>query len=255
MTSEQAPMQVTVWGENAHEKRDASVRAIYPDGMHETIAQGLRAHLPASAVVRTATLDQPSCGLDAATLASTDVLTWWGHMAHDRVDDAVVDAVCDRVYRGMGLVVLHSGHWSKVFKRLMGTSCNLRWRSAEDRETVWTVDPAHPIADGVPDGFVIERQEMYGEFFDIPRPDELVFISSFSGGEVFRSGCCFHRGHGRIFYFSPGDQEFPVYHHPVVQRVVANGVMWARRESGVRSARYELERKELGWLDAAGGRA
>lgn len=134
----------------------------------------------------------------------------------------------------------------------MGTSCNLRWRSAEDREVVWTVDPSHPIAEGVPDGFVIDRQEMYCEFFDIPRPDQLVFISGFSGGEVFRSGCTFRRGYGRIFYFSPGDQEFPVYHHPAVQQVLANGVSWAWRRSGVQPEAYPLQHKELGWFQPAG---
>jgi trehalose utilization protein len=68
---------------------------------------------------------------------------------------------------------------------------------------------------------------MYGEFFDIPTPDELVFVSSFTGGEVFRSGCTFRRGHGKIFFFSPGDQDYPVYHHPDIRRVISNGVEWA----------------------------
>jgi trehalose utilization protein len=244
-----ANFRVTVWGENVHEHRDESVRKIYPDGMHETIAAALRDRL-GDAVVRTATLDQPEHGLSAEVLESTDVLTWWGHIAHGDVDDAVVEAVCDRVYRGMGLIVLHSAHWSKVFRKLMGTSCNLRWRSADDREVVWTVNPAHPVADGIPDHFVIDRQEMYGEIFEIPQPDELVFVSGFSGGEVFRSGCAFNRGFGRIFYFSPGDQEFPVYHHPVVQQVIANAVGWSRRRSGVLEKRYEIERKDAGWFEA-----
>jgi trehalose utilization protein len=203
-------------------------------------------------VVQTATLDQPGQGLGAGVLESTDVLVWWGHLAHDDVEDQVVDRVCGRIYRGMGFVALHSAHWSKVFKKLMGTTCNLRWRNEGEHENIWTVSPAHPIAEGVPDVFVIEAQEMYGEFFDIPHPDEVVFISGFAGGEVFRSGCCFQRGLGRIFYFSPGDQEYPVYHHPTVQRVIANGVLWAWRRSGVRSAGYGLEEKELGWFQRAG---
>jgi trehalose utilization protein len=132
-----------------------------------------------------------------------------------------------RVLEGMGLVVLHSGHWSKLFVKLMGTTCTLRWRSEHDRELVWTVNPTHPIARGVPSPIVIPEQEMYGEYFDIPVPDELIFLSTFSGGEVFRSGCTFRRGNGKIFYFSPGDQDFPVYHHPDVRRVIANGVDWA----------------------------
>ena len=149
-----------------------------------------------------------------------------------QVADAVVDRVHDAVLGGMGLVVLHSGHYAKIFKRLLGTTCSLRWRNEGERELVWTVDPAHPIAQGVPQPIVIEAQEMYGEHFDIPAPDELVFISSFAGGEVFRGGCCFRRGRGRIFYFSPGDQEYPVYHHPDVQRVIANAVRWAAPTDG-----------------------
>jgi trehalose utilization protein len=220
-------MRVTVWGENVHEQRDESVRALYPDGMHTAIAAGLRALLGDGVDVRTATLQEPEHGLGDAVLAETDVLTWWGHAAHDEVDDAVVARVRGRVLDGMGLLALHSAHYSKIFTALMGTSCGLRWRNEGERELVWTVAPGHPVAAGVPQPLVIDAQEMYGEHFDIPQPDELVFISSFAGGEVFRSGCAFTRGRGRIFYFSPGDQEYPVYHHPAVQRVLANAVLWA----------------------------
>jgi trehalose utilization protein len=220
-------MRVTVWGENVHEQRDESVRALYPDGMHTTIAASLRAALGDGADVRTATLQEPEHGLADAVLAETDVLTWWGHAAHDEVGDAVLARVRQRVLDGMGLVALHSAHYSKIFISLMGTSCGLQWRNEGERELVWTVAPGHPVAAGVPQPLVIDAQEMYGEHFDIPQPDELVFISSFAGGEVFRSGCAFTRGRGRIFYFSPGDQEYPVYHHPDVQRVIANAVRWA----------------------------
>jgi trehalose utilization protein len=222
----QPALRVTVWGENRHEQTDDSVRALYPDGMHETIAEGLRER-DAALEVRTVTLDDPEHGLDEATLASTDVLIWWGHRAHREVSDEVVDRVQAAVLGGMGLLVLHSGHFSKIFRRLMGTTCSLSWRNDRERELVWTVDPGHPIAAGVPNPVVIPEQEMYGEFFDIPTPDELVFVSGFAGGEVFRSGCTFRRGHGRIFYFSPGDQEYPVYHHPDVRQILANGVRWA----------------------------
>ncbi len=222
-----AGLRVTVWGENLHEQQDAAVRAIYPDGMHMTIAAGIREHLgDAASVVRTATFDQPQHGLSEALLAETDVLTWWGHMAHDRVDEHVVERVHARVLQGMGLVVLHSGHYSRIFRRLMGTGCTLRWREAGEREVVWTVSPGHPVTRGLPPAFIIPEQEMYGEFFDIPQPDELVFISSFAGGEVFRSGCAFRRGRGRIFYFSPGHETHPVYHQPEVRLVIANAVRW-----------------------------
>jgi trehalose utilization protein len=236
-----------VWGEGRHEKQDPRVAEIYPDGMHETIAAGIRTHLGPSALVRTATLDDPHQGLPAAVLDTTDVLTWWGHIAHDEVADELVERVQTRVLAGMGLLVLHSGHFSKIFRRLMGTTCRLLWRNDGERELVWTVSPTHPIALGVPHPIVIDTQEMYGEHFDIPAPDELVFVSSFSGGEVFRSGCCFRRGRGKVFYFSPGDQDFPVYHHPAIGRVLANGVAWAAPDSGERSL-SPLGRVETGWF-------
>ncbi len=246
MLSEKA-IKVTVWGENIHERRDPQVAAIYPRGMHTTIAEAISERLGLLSDVRTTTLDSPDSGLSHELLQNTDVLVWWGHLAHDAVPDHLVDEVVERIWRGMGLVMLHSGHLSKIFRKLMGTSCNLRWRSSGDRETVWTVDPSHPIAKEVPEVFVIEAQEMYGEHFDIPAPEELVFISSFLGGEVFRSGCCFRRGRGRIFYFSPGDQEYPVYHHPEVRKVIANAVAWAHPEGGVRPEPYRTEHKESGW--------
>ena len=216
---------MTVWNENLHEQNQESVKKVYPKGMHAPIAEGIERELT-GAEVRIATLDEPEHGLTEKVLAETDVLTWWGHAAHERVEDRIVDRVQERVLDGMGLVVLHSGHRSKIFMRLMGTSCRLRWREMGEREAVWTVSPSHPIASGVPQPIVIPHQEMYGEFFDIPPPDELVFISSFEGGEVFRGGCCFYRGAGRIFYFSPGHEEYPVYFQPEIQRVIANAVAW-----------------------------
>ena len=221
-----AAVRVTVWGENVHERSNPAVHEIYPDGMHTAIARTIEREVPGS-VVRTATLDAPEHGLGTAVLDATDVLTWWGHLAHARVDDAVVTRVHQRVLDGMGLLVLHSAHLSKIFTRLMGTRCNLRWREGDDRELVWTVAPNHAIARGVPQPIVLPRHEMYGEFFDIPVPDELVFVSSFTGGEVFRSGCCFQRGKGRIFYFSPGHETYPIYHQPEITRVLANAVCWA----------------------------
>jgi trehalose utilization protein len=195
--------------------------------MHEAIASGFHQTLGDRVHVRTATLQDPEHGLTDDVLAATDVLTWWGHKAHEDVDDAVVTRVRDRVLSGMGLLVLHSAHYSKIFRLLMGTTCSLRWREADDRELVWTVRPGHPIVQGVPHPFIIPRQEMYGEYFDIPQPDELVFISSYSGGEVFRSGCCYTRGLGKVFYFSPGHETYPVYEQPEIQRVLANAVQWA----------------------------
>ncbi|MFW6693879.1 ThuA domain-containing protein [Streptomyces sp. MAR4 CNX-425] len=245
-----APLRVTVWGEGLHEQREPEVAKRYPDGMHGAIAQGIAEHLGDGVRLRTATLADPEHGLTEEVLAETDVLTWWGHLAHREVADEVVKRVHRRVLAGMGLVALHSAHWSKVFTRLMGTTCTLRWRNEGERELVWTVDPTHPIAAGVPHPIVIEQQEMYGEFFDIPAPDELVFVSSFSGGEVFRSGVTFRRGHGKVFYFSPGDQDYPVYHHPHVRRVIANGVRWAA--PGGDGAAPRLVHSETGWWAGTG---
>ena len=221
--------RVTVWSEFRQEHSDPPVRTVYPDGIHEAIAAGLR---EGDFEVRTATLDEPEHGLTDAVLAETDVLTWWGHVAHDEVSDAVVARVHQRVLDGMGLIVLHSGHHSKIFKRLMGTTCNLTWREARERERLWVVDPSHPIAEGLGEGFLIDEEEMYGEFFDIPEPDRLVLISWFQGGEVFRSGCCYERGRGRIFYFRPGHETHPTYFHPQVRRVISNAVRWAAQPGG-----------------------
>ena len=242
-------INVTVWNEYVHEQEDSSIRSIYPDGIHGAIAKGIREHLGSVAGVRTATLDQPEHGLGDEVLGGTDVLTWWGHQAHDRVTDQVVERVRRRVLAGMGLVVLHSGHYSKIFKALMGTTCSLRWREANDREIVWTVNPGHPITADVPASFVIPRQEMYGEYFDIPQPDELVFISSFTGGEVFRGGCCFTRGRGRIFYFSPGHETYPVYFQPEVRRIIANGVSWVYSPPKPRYATSTCIHSPLGWFE------
>ena len=219
-------LSVVVWGENVHEHRNPKVGAIYPEGMHEAIAAGLRAS-GTEMEVSTATLQQPEHGLTTARLAATDVLVWWGHMAHGEVAEAIVDRVQARVLEGMGLIVLHSGHYSKIFKRLMGTTCSLTWREADERERLWVCNPGHPIAQGIDRCFELPAEEMYGEPFGIPAPDEQVFISWFEGGEVFRSGCCWHRGNGRIFYFRPGHETYPTYHDANVRRVIANAVRWA----------------------------
>jgi trehalose utilization protein len=233
-------MQVTVWNEYRHERESPAVAEVYPDGIHDAIAEGLRATsedvgvpaAPADLTVRTATLDDPDHGLDPATLSETDVLTWWGHRAHDEVRADVVDRVVERVRAGMGLLVLHSGHYSKPFKRLMGTSCALKWRENAERERVWVVEPGHPVADGLPESFVVPEAETYGERFDVPAPDALVFTSWFEGGEVFRSGCGYRRGKGRVFYFRPGHETHPIYYDDTVRRVLANAVAWAAPGDG-----------------------
>jgi len=223
-------IRVTVWNEFRHEKQDEKVQAVYPDGMHQVIADFLNQEPDLKA--GTATLDEPEHGLTKAVLKRTDVLTWWGHIAHGDVSDAIVDRVHQRVLDGMGLIVLHSGHFSKIFCKLMGTTCNLKWREAAEHERLWVVEPGHPIARGLDERIEIPQTEMYGERFDIPAPDALVLVSWFAGGEIFRSGACFHRGAGKIFYFRPGHETYPIYHQPEVQRVIINAARWAAPAGG-----------------------
>ena len=218
-------IRVTVWNEFRHELSDPEVQAHYPDGIHETVA-GFLELLP-GVETRTATLDEPEHGLTEEVLDATDVLVWWGHLAHDEVEDRIVDRLQQRVLEGMGLICLHSAHLSRIFRRLMGTGCNLRWREADERERVWVMEPGHPIAEGLGEYFEVQESEMYGERFDIPSPDTLVFVSWFQGGEIFRSGCCFHRGRGKIFYFSPGHETYGIYHQPEIQLAIGNAVRWA----------------------------
>ncbi len=244
-------MRVTVWGENVHEKHNEAVAALYPEGIHGQIAALLREGI-AGAEVRTATLEEPAHGLPDDVLADTDVLTWWGHLAHQMVDDEIVEKIATRVHDGMGLIVLHSAHMSKILRRLLGTRCTLRWREADDREVIWTVLPTHPIAAGVRQPIILDRHEMYGEFFDIPVPDELVFVSSFTGGEVFRSGCCFSRGKGRIFYFSPGHETYPIYYQEPIARVLCNAVEWAYTEAPSTIPTADCPNPEVGWFESDG---
>ena len=219
--------RVTIWNEYRHEKSDEHVARLYPEGMHAVLATMLT---EGGFQVSTATLDEPDHGLPDEVLHNTDVLLWWGHMAHDEVSDETVEKVHQRVLGGMGLIVLHSGHFSKIFKKLMGTTCDLKWRH-DDIERLWVVAPGHPIAEGLGEYIELE-EEMYGEPFDVPQPDELVFVSWFGGGEVFRSGLCYRRGRGRIFYFRPGHEENPSYHNQDVQRVIQNAVRWAAPTPG-----------------------
>ena len=217
-------MKITGWNEFAHEKSDPAVKAIYPDGIHQVVAAFLR---EAGYEVRTATLDDPECGLTDEVLDDTDVLFWWGHMRHGDVPDAVVSRVYRHVIAGMGMVVLHSGHASKIFQKLMGTpSGELKWRESGDKEILWVIEQGHPITRGIGEKIILEHEETYGEHFLVPQPDELVFISWFTGGEVFRSGCVYKRGRGKIFYFRPGHESVPTYHNPDVQKVLVNAAAY-----------------------------
>ena len=216
-------IQITVWNEYRHEKTDQAVRDVYPEGIHGQIANFLRED---EFSVRTATLDEPEHGLTTEVLEETDVLIWWGHIAHQEVSDEIVERVHQRVLQGMGLIVLHSGHMSKIFIKLMGTSCDLKWREAGENCRIWSVNPSHQIVEGIGEYIELEKEEMYGEHFDIPAPDELIFISWYPGGEVFRSGCTYRRGNGKIFYFQPGHETYPSYYNKDVQKVIKNSIRW-----------------------------
>jgi trehalose utilization protein len=224
------PIRAVVWGENIHENTNEAVRRIYPEGMHATIAAALNSDPEIEAT--TATLQEAEHGLPQSRLDEIDVLLWWGHRAHGAVSDEVVERVAKRVWEGMGLIVLHSAHFSKIFKRLMGTPCSLKWREAGERERLWVINPRHPIAADLDENFVLENEEMYGEQFSVPEPLETVFISWFQGGEVFRSGMTWRRGAGNIFYFRPGHETYPTYHDANVRKVLINGVKWARNTAG-----------------------
>ena len=239
-----AGIRVTVWNEYRHEKQHDAVAKVYPEGIQGALAEFLGGQ--DGLIARTATLDEPDHGLSDAVLAETDVLTWWGHAAHDEVSDEIVGKVQSRILQGMGLIVLHSGHFSKIFRRMMGTTCQLKWREAGEREVLWVTLPGHPIAHGIDECFIIEHTEMYGEHFDIPEPDETVFISSFAGGEVFRSGVCFRRGAGKIFYFRPGHETFPIYRQPDVLQVIANAVRWAAPTG---TMKIDCPNKPMGWFE------
>jgi len=221
------PVRVTIWNEFIHERRDEQVRAHYPEGIHRAIADAIG---PLGTFeIRTATLEEPEHGLAPEVLAATDVLVWWGHVAHDQVSDAVVERVQREVLGGMGLVVLHSGHFSRPFQRLMGTSCSLKWREDGAQMRLWNLRPGHPVLEGIGETVELDEEEMYGERFDIPEPDELLMIGWFPGGEVFRSLCTWARGLGRVIYFQPGHETHPTYHHPEIGRIIANACSWAAR--------------------------
>ncbi len=218
-------IKVTVWNEGRHEKTNEAVKKIYPDGMHSVFAGFLNKNADIQA--GTATLDEPEHGLPQSVVDNTDVMIWWGHCAHGEVRDEVVKRVQKRVLEGMGLIVLHSGHFSKIFKTLMGTNCSLKWREIAEKERLWNIEPSHPITKGIGEYFELPNTEMYGERFDIPQPDKVIFISWFEGGEVFRSGVTYERGHGRVFYFRPGHEAYPTFHNKEIIKVIGNACKWA----------------------------
>ncbi len=218
-------INVTIWNEYRHEQNNAGIAKVYPKGIHGAIAEGIAAD---DLNIRTATLDQPEHGLCDEVLNSTDVLLWWGHCAHGEVSDEIVRKVHKRVLEGMGLIVLHSGHFSKIFRAVTGCSCSLKWREADEKERLWNIAPTHPITQGIGEYFELPNEEMYGERFDIPDDGKVIFLGWFEGGNVFRSGVTFERGYGKVFYFQPGHESYPIYYNENVLKVIGNAVRWAK---------------------------
>lgn len=214
-------IRVTVWNEFRHEKSKETVRVLYPEGLHAAIGAFLSSD---EVLVRFATLDEPDQGLPEEVLRNTDVLVWWGHCAHEEVDNALVERIFHRVQAGMGMIFLHSAHKSKPFSRILGTTGNLTW-GRNQRCIVWNLCPTHPIAQGIPAHFEL-CEELYSEPFFIPKPDDLLFASWYEDGNLFRGGFTYTRGLGKIFYFHPGHETCTSFANPHVQRVLQNAVRW-----------------------------
>jgi trehalose utilization protein len=212
--------RVHVWCEGTAPK------AVYPDDVDGALAAELQKR-PGLAVSRGRLSDAES-GLPDAVLDATDVLIWWGRLRHDDVPEARARAVVDRVKAGqIGFVALHASHASKPFRGLMGTPCEPgAWRDDGRPEHVAIKAPAHPIARGVTP-FTIPKTASYLEPFAVPEPETVVLVSSWEPGETFRSGLTWTIGRGRVVYFRPGHDAFPVLFHPAVRQVIANAAVWA----------------------------
>ncbi|HOD92410.1 MAG TPA: ThuA domain-containing protein [Clostridia bacterium] len=219
-------IHVTIWNEFIHEKKDESVRRIYPNGIHNALKDQLSSE--SDFVIKTATLDQPEHGLTEEVINHTDVLLWWGHMAHGQVKDEIVNKIADRVRKGMGIILLHSAHASKLMKCLTGCTGSLSWREQNEKQILWNLKPNHPITKGIGEYIVLDKEETYGEPFGIPDPDECIFLSWFSGGNVFRSGWIKNVQNGKLFYFQPGHETFPSYMNPEVIKVIINAIRYLK---------------------------
>ena len=218
-------INVTIWNEYRHEKSDENVAKLYPNGLHAAIGEFLSKNDDMK--ITLAALDDPDQGLPDEVLNNTDVLLWWGHMNHGEVKDDLVERIRQRVYvGGMGFIALHSAHHAKPFRAIVGTTGNLLWGDNQ-KEIIWNIMPSHPIAAGIPAHFELPEEELYAEPFQIPQPDAHIFEGWYEHGYVFRTGCTFLRGAGRVFYFQPGHETCPSFYDANVQRIITNGVRWA----------------------------
>ncbi len=246
MPDNTAPVRVLVWDEAPSH----APKSVYPKSLNGAIADGLNADGAGRIVATTANLDDPNQGITDEALANIDVLIWWGHARHGEVTDETAAKVVKAVHNGVGFLPLHSAHYSKTFRGILGATGHLKggWREAEnpaDSEEIRVCAPKHPICRGVSD-FTLPAEEMYGAPFDVPPALVVLFQSYFPlGGEYFPSfaltvgegidpaftsgpggGKGQGEGVGRVFYFRPGHETYPTYFDTNVRKVIHNGVLW-----------------------------
>lgn len=218
----QESVNALVWSEGT-EPED-----VYPRGVRGPIADYLSEETDIEA--RTRSIEDEDQGVSGDDLEWADVILWWGHLRHDDVTDETVDRIEEHVREnGVGFVSLHSAHYARPYKRLIGMSGDLGGHRLTDDESeyVEVCAPDHPIAEGV-DDFTLPEVEMFGEPYDIPEPETVVLHSEYSeGDEEFRSGVTFEFGEGRGFYLRPGHEEFEIYLDDNIQRIVTNATRWA----------------------------
>lgn len=230
-------IKVTVWNEYIHEREIPEIAKVYPEGIHGQIASFLKEQNDLD--VRCTTLQDSEQGLSEEILADTDVLIYWAHCAHDKVSDETAERVVAHIQNGMGFIGLHSAHFCKILKKILGTSMTLSWKD-DDSEKLFVTCPSHPIAAGVSEMIELPNEELYGEYFDIPKPDDVVFTGWFKSGAVFRSGITYTRGNGKIFYFQPGHEAYPIYYNSEIQKIITNAVYWAKPSSRLKAARDNI---------------
>ena len=214
------PIRVRIWCEGTAPK------SVYPRDIDGALGDflGKRKDL----VVSRARLDDADVGLSDGALDATDALIWWGRLRHADLPDSRARAIAARVRAGkLGFIALHASCLSKPFVELMGGPCELGGFREDGRpERVEIKDRDHPIARGVAP-FTIPRTSMFAEPFKVPKPDSIVMMSTFDRGETFRSGMTWTVQKGRVAYFRPGHDGFPVFFHPSVRQVIANSVAWS----------------------------
>jgi trehalose utilization protein len=224
LAAAQGKRKVVVWSERT------APTDMYPKDINGAIIEGLQG-LPGWEIVE-ANIDQPEQGVPDELLRSTDVLIWWGHQRHAEVKNELVDRIVKRVKEdGMGFLSLHSSHFAKPYRRLMGTRCSWGEYKADGTSArVIVKAPDHPIAKGVKD-FELPKIERYGEPFAVPTPETVVFDGEYTKPDGSkapgRMGLCWTIGKGRVFYFTPGHETYNDFFRPEVRLIMRNAVLWA----------------------------